>query len=63
MMIELRLEERMTHTGRTGTEKILQQRTKTRWVDGSTDKDGYYTWSEWTDIPVVQEEGLRLVSS
>jgi len=55
-MFELRFEERMTHTERTVTTKILQQRTKTRWVDGSTTENGYYGWSEWTDVPEVRED-------
>lgn len=58
MVIELRFEERMTHTERTATTKILQQRTKTKWVDGNTTENGYYTWSEWSDVPTVRQAGL-----
>lgn len=56
--IQLRLEERRVHDQRTGTAKILQQRTKTKWVDGSTTDNGRYDWSEWEDVPVVRGEGL-----
>lgn len=60
-MFELRLEERKVSTGRTGTEKILQMRTKEVHIEDSS--TSVISWSEWKDIPVVQEEGLRLVSS
>jgi len=55
-MIELRFIKRATHDDGSGIIKILQQRTKTKWVNGSTTKNGHYDWSEWTDIPVVQED-------
>ena len=31
----------------------LQQRTKTRWLDGTTTKNGCYGWSDWEDVPTV----------
>lgn len=57
-MIEVRLVMRRTHFEVRGIEKILQQRTKTKWIDGSTDKNGYYDWSEWGDVPVIKESDL-----
>jgi len=54
-MIELRFEERITHTERTATIKVLQKRTKTKWVDGTTPTSGYFDWTEWEDVPVVRK--------
>jgi len=31
----------------------LQQRTKTKWLDGTTTKNGRYGWSDWEDVPAV----------
>ncbi len=62
MMFELRFEERQTirvSTGCTGTEKILQMRTKDVWVDSNTTTPTKPRWSEWKDIPIVQEDELR----
>jgi len=55
-MIELRFIERATHSDGSGMIKILQQRTKTKWIDGSTTVNGYFTWGEWQDVPSVEGE-------
>ena len=31
----------------------LQQRTKTKWLDGTTTKNGRYGWSDWEDVPIA----------
>jgi len=40
---------------RNGSEDVLQQRKRTKWVDGTTTTNGYFTWDEWEDVPVVQD--------
>jgi len=57
-MIELRFEHRKVDNYHRGTRAILQQRTKTKWIDGSTVNGGYYDWSEWEDVPVVQGDKM-----
>jgi len=49
----LRIQRRRSHDA---YEDILQQRFKTKWIDGSTPTTGYYTWGEWADVPVVTKE-------
>jgi len=56
MEAELRVLNRRVHDQRTSHKEILQQRTRSVWVDGSTTENGRYDWSEWKDIPVVQED-------
>jgi len=55
-MIELRFEERIVHTGRTGTAKILQFRTKDVHIDSPTTTPVEPVWAEWKDVPVVQAD-------
>lgn len=50
MALELRILENKEGYGH------LQQREKTKWVDGSTTTDGYYDWSDWEDVPTIMEE-------
>ena len=49
--IELRLEEQVIWP-KTHVVQVLQQRTKTRWLDGSTTDNGCYGWSDWEDVPI-----------
>jgi len=63
-MFELRLEERSIRVGcegRRSTEKVLQFRTKDVHVDGSTTTNSSLTWSEWCDVPVVQQVKTRRI--
>jgi len=57
-MIELRFIKRATHDDGSGIIKVLQQRTKTKWINGSTTANGHFTWDEGQDVPLVKgEEG------
>ena len=46
-MIELRYLQRADKS------LLLQQRTKTKWLDGTTTKNGRYGWSDWEAVPIV----------
>jgi len=56
MEIQLRVMRRKKHNSNVFTVKVLQQRTKSVWVDGSMMDNGYYTWDKWQDVPIVDEE-------
>tara|TARA_R110002072_G_scaffold273116_2_gene433455 strand:- start:589 stop:990 length:402 start_codon:yes stop_codon:yes gene_type:complete len=45
-MIELRYLQR-------ADKSLLQQRTKTKWLDGTTAKNGCYGWSDWEAVPIA----------
>ena len=46
-MIELRYLQRADKS------LLLQQRTKTKWLDGTTTKNGCYGWADWEDVPIA----------
>ena len=51
-MIELRYLQRADKS------LLLQQRTKTKWLDGTTTKNGCYGWADWEDVPVVHLDSV-----
>ena len=54
-MFDLRFVEKISHDSRTATVKILQFRTKDKHVESSTTAPRPLTWSDWKDVPLVNE--------
>lgn len=52
---ELRFVERIVHNERTATKKILQYRTRCMHLNNSNTMSVAPNWSDWEDVPIVQE--------